>query len=291
MKIVRHTYLTRCTTVRQPPGFGDYLRGSIGLAILAQEQGFSLKIDLSHHPVGAFLRDKRPPTALPGEVSEFFNERAHLLPEFVAHLRDDASVSLTTNCCPDVGKVTDAVRQLVRTQLSWDESIESRAEEVQRNISEGTFAILHVRVADGRFHAWSAANGSLCRRIERHVLPAWRGRLAVLSNNQAVKKALSERYNLPFVSTDAVHLGECNGLESKIRDTLVDFAIMSRASTIFSYSEYSWDSGFSRWCACLYDVPFISMRRPSDSVVQLAQTICDTASRMMRTLFGRVPMR
>ena len=286
MKVVRHTYRTRCSTSGQPPGFGDYLRGSLALAILAQEQGFSLELDLSHHPAGAFLRDKRPPRASPGEVSEFFNERAHLLPEFVAHLRDDESVSLTTNCCPDVGKVTDAVRELVWSQLSWDESIESRADEVRRNISEGTFAILHIRIADERFHARSARIESLSRLIERNVLPAWRGRLAVLSNNQAVKKALSERYNLPFVSTGSVHLGECNGVESEIRDTLVDFAIMSRASTIFSYSEYSWDSGFSRWCACLYDVPFISIRRPFNPVARVAQMICDAASRMRKTFSG-----
>lgn len=286
MKVVRHTYRTRCSTVRQPPGFGDYLRGSIALAILAQEQGFSLEIDLSHHPAGAFLRDNRPPMASPGEVSEFFNERAHLLPEFVAQLRDDESVWLTTNCFPDMDKVTDAVRELVRSQLTWTSSIEASAEDIRRQLSEEAFAILHIRVADEHFHARSVGMGSLCGHIEKHVLPNWRGRLLVLSNNQAVKRDLSRKYSLPVVTTGAVHLGECNGLESEIRDTLVDFAILSRASTIFSYSEYSWDSGFSRWCACLYDVPFISMRRPSNSVARLAQTICDAASRMMRTLFG-----
>ena len=286
MKVVRHTYRTRCLTSRQPPGFGDYLRGSIGLAILAQEHGFSLEIDLSHHPAGAFLRDKRPPTTLPGEVAEFFNEREILLPEYLSQLRDDESVSLTTNCRPNTRKVTDAVRKVVRSQLLWDDSIESMADEARRQISEGAFAILHVRVADEHFHAQSVELGPLCRHIERNVLPAWRGPLAVLSNNQAVKKALSERYNLPFVSTGAVHLGECNGVESEIRDTLVDFAILSRASAIFSHSEDSWDSGFSRWCACLHDVPFISIRRPFNPVARVAQTIYDAVSRMRRTFSG-----
>ena len=75
-------------------------------------------------------------------------------------------------------------------------------------------------------------------------------------------------------------------MESEIRDTLVDFAILSRASVIFSHSEYSWDSGFSRWCACLHDVPFISIRRPFNPVARVAQTIYDAVSRMRRTFSG-----
>jgi hypothetical protein len=290
MKIVRHTYRTRCTTVRQPPGFGDYLRGSIGLAILAQEQGFSLKIDLSHHPVGAFVRDNHPPIAPPaegvgeeaGEIAEFFNERADLLPTFLANMGEDESVSLTTNCVPDVDKVTDAVRELVRSQLTWESSIEAAAEDIRRQISEEAFAILHIRVADEHFQARSVGMGSLCGHIEKHVLPNWRGRLLVLSNNQAVKRTLSERYSLPVVPTGTVHLGECNGVESDVRDTLIDFAIMSRASTIFSHSAYSWNSGFSRWCACLYDVPFVAIRIPSNPLSQIGKMIYDGASRTMR---------
>jgi len=75
-------------------------------------------------------------------------------------------------------------------------------------------------------------------------------------------------------------------VESEIRDTLVDLAILSRASVIFSHSEYSWDRGFSRWCACLHDVPFISIRRPSNPVARVAQTICDAAARMRKMFSG-----
>jgi len=286
MKIVRHTYRTRCTTVRQPPGFGDYLRGSIALAILSQEQGFSLKIDLSQHPVGAFIRDNRPATDPKGEVAEevaeFFNERAALLPSFLENMGEDASVSLTTNCFPDVDKVTDAVRELVRSQLTWESSIEASAEDIRRQISAEAFAILHIRVADEHFQARSVRMGSLCSHIEKHVLPNWRGRLLVLSNNQAVKRALSDKYSLPVVPTGTVHLGECNGVESDVRDTLIDFAIMSRASTIFSHSAYSWNSGFSRWCACLHNVPFVTIRLPFDPLLRIGKIIYDRASCTMR---------
>jgi hypothetical protein len=286
MKVVRHTYRTSCATVRQPPGFGDYLRGSIGLAVLAIEQKFSLEIDLSHHPAGAFLRDKRKPIALPGEVFEFFNERSHLLPEFLANLGNNESVTLTTHFSPDMGKVTDAVRELVRSQLEWDESIEAPAEGIRKKISDGAFAVLHVRVADNRFHARRVGVRPLCSHIEKHVLPVWHDRLAVISNNQAVKKALSERYGLPLVSTGAVHLGECNGMEAAVRDTVIDFAVMSKAIAIFSCSEYAWNSGFSRWCACLHGVPFSAITLPSNPVSRMARSFYSAAARTFRAISG-----
>jgi len=59
-----------------------------------------------------------------------------------------------------------------------------------------------------------------------------------------------------------------------------------KSERLFFHSEYSWDIGFSRWCVCLHDVPFISIRRPSNPVARLAQTICDAASRMRKMFSG-----
>ena len=114
MTTVYHTYRTACTTVRQPPGFGDFLRGSLALAILSLENGFTLRLDFAHHPIGRFLREKIPPDRSPQDFVEFFNERSPLLRAFVESLGPDESVAVTTNTHPDMSQFTEATRNVVR---------------------------------------------------------------------------------------------------------------------------------------------------------------------------------
>jgi len=272
---VHHTYRTACTTVRQPPGFGDFLRGSIALAILSLEKGFSLRLDFTHHPIGRFLREQRPSGAAPQQVVEFFNDRAALLPSFLDGLDPGASVAVTTNASPDMRLLTDEVRALVLPQLAFDDVIDSAAASLARTIHDGDFAILHVRVADGVATVGADERRGLIRYVKHHIMPKWGSRLAVVSNATSLKKELSDSCGLPFIDTGAVHLGECSGTEADVRDTLIDFALLSRAGEIFSWSNYAWTSGFSTWCACLHGIPFVHVR--------LQPTLGERLGRAVRT--------
>jgi hypothetical protein len=42
----------------------------------------------------------------------------------------------------------------------------------------------------------------------------------------------------------------------KIRSSLVDFFLMSKSNTIFSFSPYNWQSGFSKQCSNLFNIPY-----------------------------------
>ncbi len=257
MTIVYHTYRTSCATVRQPPGFGDFLRGSIALAILAPDKPFSLRLDFADHPIGRFLRDRPRLDRPSGEVHEFFNDRMQLLPPFLEGLGPDAAVAVTTHLQPDMSRFTDDARRLVLSQLAFDESIEAAAESLARGISEDGFAILHVRVADGVNGVDPAEKRGLIRYISRRLTPRWGRRVAVISNATPLKREISDICGLPLIDTRTVHLGECTGTDIDVRDTLVDFALLSRASEIHSWSNYAWKSGFSSWCACLHGIPFV----------------------------------
>jgi hypothetical protein len=53
----------------------------------------------------------------------------------------------------------------------------------------------------------------------------------------------------PAVPADPVEL-------IKIRSSLVDFFLMSKSNTIFSFSPYNWQSGFSKQCSNLFNIPY-----------------------------------
>ena len=53
------------------------------------------------------------------------------------------------------------------------------------------------------------------------------------------------------------HFGEGVVLEEeKVKNTLLDFYLLSLASAILSYSHYEHGSGFSYWCAKTFDIPY-----------------------------------
>lgn len=259
MTTVYHSYRTAYTTVRQPPGFGDFLRGSLALAILSFEKGFALRLDLDHHPIGRFLREKVPPDRSPEDFVEFFNERSPLLRTFVESLGPDESVGVTTNTHPDISLLTEATRHVVRSQLAFDDSVETSAAALARTISNGPFAVLHIRVADGNSGIGAGEARALIRYVMRHVKPKWGAQVAVISNAKALKQHIADTCGLPFIDTAAVHLGECTGTNSDVRDALIDFALLARAGEIFSWSHYPLKSGFSYWCAVLHAIPFVQI--------------------------------
>ena len=51
-----HVYLTSCKTNPQPPGLGDFLRGTIALFYLTESTGYTLSIDYNSHPIFSFLK-------------------------------------------------------------------------------------------------------------------------------------------------------------------------------------------------------------------------------------------
>lgn len=273
MKIVHHSYVTSCATVSLPPGLGDYLRGSIALGFLAQRHGFELRLDLSRHPARAFLRGgnlNQPPSQ---DVAEFLDERAHLVLDHVAQLKEDESSAVLTNFLPRPEMVTPKVLQLIRDQFQVDESIDGDANRLIESTVGRGFAIMHVRVADEHFEAGNMEFRLLNRYIKRKLIPKWGRQVLVLSNNAELKKSITAQFGLPLVETAAAHMGKGDASASHLRDTLIDYALISKASAVYSYSVYTWKSGFSRWCACLHDVPFeaIELVSPSERLIDFAR--------------------
>ena len=54
------------------------------------------------------------------------------------------------------------------------------------------------------------------------------------------------------------HTGEGDNLEyNKLQNVLLDFYLISLASQVVSYSVYEHGTGFSKWCAETYSIPYI----------------------------------
>jgi hypothetical protein len=262
MLTLRHAYRTAYQTLALPPGLGDYLRGSIALAHHARERGWRLELDFAGHPIGRFLAQPAPAIAPDEPVAEFFDARATQVYRWMDGLALGAPSRLCTNLLPHTSRIDAGICALVREQLAFSPEIIAAAARLHATVSDRDFAVVHVRMADQDFHTDKPAAAALLHRLENDILPRWGRRVAVLSNNGRVKRALCERFDLPLIDTAAAHLGGCDASDEAIRDTLVDFALLGRACSIYSHSAYHWKSGFSHWAATLSGVPYEAIQLP-----------------------------
>jgi len=64
--------------------------------------------------------------------------------------------------------------------------------------------------------------------------------------------------NIKTLFTEITHFGEGVVLEEeRVKNTMIDFYLLSLSAAIFSYSSYKHGSGFSYWCAQTYNIPYV----------------------------------
>lgn len=79
----------------------------------------------------------------------------------------------------------------------------------------------------------------------------------LLSDSMFIKDILTKKYsNLKTIENEIVHTNKSNN-NDKIKNTLLDFYLMSNSKNIISFSVYPHGSGFSKWCATTYEIPYI----------------------------------
>lgn len=80
----------------------------------------------------------------------------------------------------------------------------------------------------------------------------------LIADNNNVKNLLKEKFpDFKLLLKPITHFGEGVVLEEeRVKNTLLDFYLMSFSNYIMSYSAYEHGSGFSYWCAKTFDVPY-----------------------------------
>lgn len=82
----------------------------------------------------------------------------------------------------------------------------------------------------------------------------------VIADNNDIKLFLKKEFpQIKIILKEITHFGEGVVLEEdKVKNTLIDFYLLSFANKIVSFSAYKHGSGFSFWCAKTFDIPYIS---------------------------------
>jgi len=130
------------------------------------------------------------------------------------------------------------------------------------NITSKQYIVIHIRAGDSYLKEDNDTftNGYIHNLVNniKNVVSLEDNYLLIADSND-VKKIIHKFFpNFKTLVKPITHFGEGVVLEEeKVKNTLVDFYLLSQSKSIFSYSAYEHGSGFSYWCAKTFNIPYV----------------------------------
>jgi hypothetical protein len=260
MKLI-NVYQNRCiNTPGSYWGLGDYLRGCCFLWQIAKIHNFEFEMYLHNHKMCNFIVPLNNNAYIDkNSIIIYYNNEDES--QFEKKLNEGTDFYLFTNKYPRL-TVDDECKKFIIKNLQPKEEFLKYIEDFYKNrgIEKHKYKVLHIRIGDDYLvnsNLLSETNplvGQITQIINENLTEY--ENYMIIADNDQLKKILVDKYKFIFKKTQIVHLGQKTEADlDQIRDTLFDFYMMSNATEIVQLSVYSWGSGFSEWCAKIYDLP------------------------------------
>jgi hypothetical protein len=267
-------------------GFGDFLRGSfMMLQLLRTLEKYTgvhvdFDMDLRNHPMSKFLicdADLERPTDY-SKLGNFHidsllvnqddNDIAyqHIVREVVRYFNKIQTQNFFAFCCKDIvfTEILDSEKQLIRSRIQPTPEMETYiTESLTRLGVTGPYTTIHIRLDDAVCfpHAVGSSQATLNTQLMNDLVSTVRSKIdesktyVLVSSSIRVKEELTGG-NILSLPTAICHIGQNQEpTDEQLRDTLLDFYLMSRSSEILAFTTYE-RTGFSLECSNIYGIPY-----------------------------------
>ena len=266
------------------PGLGDFLRGSFCFMQLANLLNIEFEIDISNHPISEFIHVKSI-NDLDYEKIEFYNEYnrsatkknnnnyedviKNVNPDFInktidwLNTKDCETFGFFSNAFPIFTRPNQININKIRLKLlpkpNMINYINNTLNELK--LSKKGYGIIHIRTGDNYLVNKQKININFMNKI-RNIVKKFINpdrRYLIISDSNELKNHLKNIPNFYVKITPIEHVGgEAINKDNNdgIKNTMLDFYLMSYSNAIFSLSVYGHVSGFSKYCAVLNNIPF-----------------------------------
>lgn len=269
-------------------GLGDFIRGSYFLIEFCKKYNFKYFIDISNHPIKNFLKkynknklnekikniykkinkfeqDNFNPVISTNQnfITNYSNKEIYF--NFLEYLSNqekyDKKIFIYTITFPNEGLInnykkimrdifepTDKMKLLINIKLKILE------------LKSYSYEIIHIRCGDEYLsnkiiNSESVNIEFILSELDKLNLNK---KYLLISDNNFIKSFIKKKYNfINILYHDIVHTGENSEIIfKKLENTMLDFYLISKSKNVMSYSVYQHGSGFSKWCAFTYDIPY-----------------------------------
>jgi hypothetical protein len=260
-------------------GLGDILRGMLSVTEYCKGRDVEIEYCFTNHPISNWLKGTKGRTNYVFEdftthILKSWENCYCALERFLNHPNYD-TIYIESTMLPiqlvnaeqsqDFYRkeyFSDSTIEAVQNSLTFNDDFLADVNTILNSYSiNSTFSVLHIRLQDYNFVDFEDTLGLPMSKVFEKVkrLSFNKETTIFMSTSRKLLHILKKKLGVHVRDTDAIHLGNFNDtteeLKQRIKDTLIDFVILSKASHIIQLSDYHWGSGFSDSCATLYNIP------------------------------------
>ena len=266
-------------------GFGDFIRGCYYLMQFCEENGFFYNFLISNHKIKYLLKNFEKSPNLPIHISEIIKTDSYINFDpivdsyqtihngcdyntnnaFLNFLNDcpifDNSAYVHLITYPNLS-ITQNQREKMQFLLQPSEIMIEKTNNalLKLGLPKYSYEIIHIRFGDEYITNGSITiNKSKINQLFNYlnILDKTK-RYLLLTDNNILKKILITKYNcLNTIFNEIAHTKDGDTNIASLKNTMLEFYLMSYSTNITSFSVYKHGSGFSKWCAETYDIPYI----------------------------------
>jgi hypothetical protein len=264
-------------------GLGDFIRGSYFLMEFCDKTNIPFNINILNHPISQCLeiyQNKQPLFINNINKFEEMNSDTHISNDNIITNIYDSSIN---NKLINYLSKQEEINKIMYTYIiSYpSEKINEKHKEYMKQILQPCkqlelivdntllelklvkkqFTIIHIRYGDD----FLVKKKNLIKKKHLEIIQNILDKLdlsqkyLLISDNIIIKNILSLKY--PFIKTHfnkITHTGEGTQYENiRIQNTMIDFNMFSHASSVIAFSVYQHGTGFSKWSAETYSVPYV----------------------------------
>lgn len=234
-------------------GLGDIIRGIISVYQLCKKYNYEFIVDITNHKVSNYLEPIEH--KYKNHIEENKNNISFILPEHIESFLQTTKydiILLITNAFYVTPIEEDCklfIKKLLTPTYKFYKHIQQQMNE--KNITK--YTITHARLGDGSMLR-NEINMNIIYKFYKHVFNIRSPNQILISDSSSFKQFVKKEDNdIIMYDTKICHSGISS--DDELRDTLFEFFLLINSEKIYSFSSYSWLSGFVNVAHVIYDIP------------------------------------
>lgn len=230
-------------------GLGDMIRGTISLYLLSKKYNCDFDVCIMNHPISQYLTYKsKYDDLLKDKNIEFREDPEEYIKDKLSVNNSENLIFLMTNkyCFENLD---DFIIDKMKKVLTPIDEINNSVDSIIKNFK--IKKIIHMRVGD------EYINNNF--NTDKYV--------SFLKNNKCdlflTDSNILKNHAKTIVNTLDFKVGHA-GYEKDseiLKNTLIEFFIVSRASEIHTFTKYHWISGFVNWTSQIYKIKLVIIKQ------------------------------
>jgi hypothetical protein len=237
-------------------GLGDYMRG---LIYLYKNCDGDCKIyaDYSKHRISNFLENTyEKPKYEESQIERIWSKQQ------IDNLNNDINFVF---CNLEFGNnINDEIREYLLKSFKMKPDFEKDFNETYNKLQlKDDFIVIHIRLDDRFFNTDEIPDLSLLYdHIENNIIPNNKNNVLVMSNSFKTKNLICNKYDFKQFEINPVHTISNEATLEDLKNTLIEFFLISKSKKIYQFSHYHHNSGFSTRISEIYDIELIKVFLP-----------------------------